>query len=347
MTSFRLLPGKLKRFFKSKACIVAIFAAVCCTILCVVVANTSRVTIVDQNNEFVCTTMKKDVNEILEESKITVGPYDKVTSQSENGKLSAISIARAYPVTVAADGKETTVYLTGGTADDALKAAGITLDKDDFLNVGASTAVAENDKIIVSRVDYEESVETQAIPHEVAYEETSTMRAGASVVVSRGSDGARQIRTVNKYVDGQLVDTDVQEEIVAQPVTEQIMVGTSNMVSQMAAPAGITLDENGVPTQYSSVITGSATAYSAREGAGTASGMRAAVGRVAVNPNLIPYGTRLFIRTMDGSYVYGYAVAADTGSALMSGHAIVDLFFDTYEESCQFGRRNVEIYVLS
>lgn len=347
MTSFRLLPGKLKHFFKSKACIVAIFAAVCCTILCVVVANTNRVTIVDQNNEFVCTTMKKDVNEILEESKITVGPHDEVTSESENGKINSISIARAFPVTVCADGNEKTVYLTGGTAGDALKQAGVTLGENDLMNVNSNATVGENEMIIVSRVDYEESVTTEAIPHEVTYEETSTMRAGSSVVVSRGSDGTRQIHTVNKYVDGKLVDTDVQEEIVAQPVTEQIMVGTSNMVSQMDPPSGITLNENGVPTQYSSVITGSATAYSATEGAGTASGMRAAVGRVAVNPNLIPYGTKLFIRTVDGSYVYGYAVAADTGTALMSGHAIVDLFFDTYEESRQFGRRNVEIYVLS
>ena len=346
MTSFRLLSSKLKRFFKSKACIVAIFAAVCCTILFVAIANTSRVTIVDQNNEFVCTTMKKDVQDILEESEISVGPYDKVTSESENGKISVISIARAFPVTVAADGKEQTVYLTSGTAGDALQAAGITLDKDDLLSVDASSAVSKNQKIVVSRVDYDETVTTEAIPHEVTYEETSSMRVGASVVVSRGSNGTRQIRTVNKYIDGELVDTDVEKTVVAEPVTEQILVGTSNMVSPMDAPAGITLDENGVPTEYSAVITGSATAYSAREGAGTASGMKAAVGRVAVNPNLIPYGTRLFIRTTDGSYIYGYAVAADTGTALMDGRAIVDLFFDSYEESCQFGIKDIDIYIL-
>ncbi len=347
MTSFRLLPGKLKHFFKSKACIVAIFAAVCCTILFVAIANTSRVTIVDQNNEFVCTTMKRDVQEILAESEISVGPYDKVTSESENGKISVITIARAFPVTIAADGQEQTVYLTSGTAGDALSAAGITLGEDDLLSVDASSAVSQNQKIVVSRVDYDETITTETIPHDVSYQETSSMRAGASVVVSRGSDGTRRIRTVNKYVDGKLVDTDVEKTVVSQPVTEQVMVGTSNMVSPMDAPAGITLDENGIPTQYSAVITGSATAYSAREGAGTASGMKAAVGRVAVNPNIIPYGTKLFIRTTDGSYIYGYAVAADTGTALMDGRAIVDLFFDTYEESCQFGRRNVEIYVLS
>ena len=51
--------------------------------------------------------------------------------------------------------------------------------------------------------------------------------------------------------------------------------------------------------------------------------------------------------TEDGSYVYGYCVAGDTGSFIYDGTGtIVDLFFNTVEECYEFGRRSVIIYVL-
>ncbi len=55
----------------------------------------------------------------------------------------------------------------------------------------------------------------------------------------------------------------------------------------------------------------------------------------------------LYICSADGSYVYGYAVAEDTGGALMSGEAIVDLYMDTLEECTAFGRQDVIINVLN
>ena len=62
-----------------------------------------------------------------------------------------------------------------------------------------------------------------------------------------------------------------------------------------------------------------------------------------MNPDLIPYGSRLYICSPDGSYVYGYAVAADTGGALMSGSALVDVYFDTLSECYGFGRRTLSV----
>ena len=70
-------------------------------------------------------------------------------------------------------------------------------------------------------------------------------------------------------------------------------------------------------------------------------------GGVAVNPNIIPYGSKLYIVSTDGSFVYGYATAVDTGGALMDGSAIVDCFYNTYDECVNFGRRDVNVYVLA
>ena len=75
--------------------------------------------------------------------------------------------------------------------------------------------------------------------------------------------------------------------------------------------------------------------------------MLAQVGVVAVNPNISPYGSKLYITTPDGSYVYGYAVAGDTGGFIYSHpDTIVDLFMNTVAECYAFGRRDIVVYVL-
>ena len=65
-----------------------------------------------------------------------------------------------------------------------------------------------------------------------------------------------------------------------------------------------------------------------------------------MDPELIPYGTELYIVSPDGSYVYGYAIAGDTGGGVRSGALIADLFMETYEECVQYGKRTMNVYVL-
>jgi len=67
---------------------------------------------------------------------------------------------------------------------------------------------------------------------------------------------------------------------------------------------------------------------------------------VAVNPNVIPYGSKLFIKCIDNKFIYGYAIAADTGTSLINGVIAVDLFYDTLQECINHGIRSVDIFVL-
>ncbi|MDZ4180700.1 MAG: 3D domain-containing protein, partial [Coriobacteriia bacterium] len=73
-------------------------------------------------------------------------------------------------------------------------------------------------------------------------------------------------------------------------------------------------------------------------GTRTATGARAGYGIIAVDPSVIPLGTRLYIPG------YGYGVAADTGGAIKG--AKIDLCFDTRAEAIAWGRRTVTITVL-
>ena len=87
-----------------------------------------------------------------------------------------------------------------------------------------------------------------------------------------------------------------------------------------------------------------ATAYTAGHGGAdytTATGTFVDVGTVAVDKNVIPLGTKLYIVTSDG-IVYGMAVAADTG---VRGNKI-DLYYNTYRECIEFGRRSCTVYIL-
>lgn len=82
-----------------------------------------------------------------------------------------------------------------------------------------------------------------------------------------------------------------------------------------------------------------ATAYSPEEGfVRTATGKRAKKGIVAVDPRVIPLGTRLYV------HGYGEAVAEDIGSAIKGKR--IDLCFDTLREARSFGRRKVKVYIL-
>ena len=105
------------------------------------------------------------------------------------------------------------------------------------------------------------------------------------------------------------------------------------------------LDENGAPLHYSKKITGIASAYY-WTGFHTCTGKVPQKGYIAVNKDIIPLHSRLFIRTKDGCFIYGYAEAEDTGGFAKTTNRIVDLYFDTYEECCQFGLRDVEVYFL-
>ena len=86
-----------------------------------------------------------------------------------------------------------------------------------------------------------------------------------------------------------------------------------------------------------------ATAYTTGyDGVGTvtASGTAVHVGTVAVDKSVIPLGTRMYI--VAGGIVYGLAVAEDTG---VKGSTI-DLYYDSYDECIQFGRRSCTVYLL-
>ncbi|MCQ2449904.1 MAG: G5 domain-containing protein [Clostridia bacterium] len=116
-------------------------------------------------------------------------------------------------------------------------------------------------------------------------------------------------------------------------------------VSKLLPRETIELDANNRPLKYSKKVTVQATAYT-HTGHNCSTGVKPTPGYIAVNPKIIPYGTKMFIVSKTGNIIYGYAVAADTGGFAKSRPTNVDLFYDTLAECRQFGRRDVDIYFL-
>lgn len=94
-----------------------------------------------------------------------------------------------------------------------------------------------------------------------------------------------------------------------------------------------------IPSGHAMYVSASGySAYDPGNGKHTASGTLVRHGVIAVDPNVIPLGTRVFIPG------YGEAVAEDIGGSI-KGHRI-DVAFDSHEEALAFGRRDLEIIIV-
>ncbi len=173
-------------------------------------------------------------------------------------------------------------------------------------------------------------------------------RVDRPALLIEGVDGEGTLTYEHKFINDELVETTlIDEDLVSEPITEVILSYGPEPVSPLSEGFEAYPIVDGVPTNFKSVISnGIATGYYSARGSGS-SGIGLFYGSCAVNPNVIPYGSKLYITSAEGdSFIYGYAIATDTGTALMEGIIDVDLFYETYNESAINGKRIVNIYIL-
>ena len=141
-----------------------------------------------------------------------------------------------------------------------------------------------------------------------------------------------------------------ESDKLVKKVDEIIAEGTSVVEPYCKIDDPSIVLEIGRPVNYEYIVSGKATAYTAPMGAYTASGRLAEIGTCAVNPNVIPYGSKLYIVGQNDNVCYGYAIAADTGDGMMDGTIPVDLYMgnceDHFIDSCEWGLQYVDIYVI-
>lgn len=317
----------------------------------VILLNLKHITIVDAGKSSKVTTFDSDPAEILSQNGIKTSPYDKVTFSGIDKGNGTITVVPAFAVGVSADKKNSRVMIAEGTVADVLKKADVTPGPEDIVSAPLSSAVKPGETVTVRRVTYATKTNFKPLSYATETVPSAMYKKGVQLVLDEGREGRQAITTKVKLIDGQPTSsTTVSESVSLAPLSRRLLVGTASSapLSPLAAPSSLKLDAEGVPTHYSEVFSGPATAYYARKGALTDSGRRAGVGYVAVNPRLIPYGSKLYIMSPDGSFVYGYAIAADTGAFVHDGSGVLtDLYFPSKSACDRFGVHDVNIYVLN
>ncbi len=329
----------------------AVAASVLFLTLAVMIISTASlintICINDEGTTLMLRTTEQDPQVLLEENGIYTLSTDLVHFSGIEGGYGEINITRSFPVTVSADQRNYTRFVTGGTVQDVLTELGVDYDGNDILTPDPEKTLEENDHISLQRVDYVTRSEEVAIPHETETKPSPLLRNGRTITLQSGSDGTKVLSYMQRTVDGVVEEEElVGEAVTKSPVKTKVLVGADVMVSPL--DFGVETDANGAPVNYSRVLTDQvSTGYNIRRSnVRGASGMKLSAGYVAVRADEIPYGTRMYITASDGSWTYGYAIAADTGLALVDGLIDVDLYYDTYRESCLNGRQNVNIYIL-
>lgn len=274
-------------------------------------------------------TFKKTVGEVLKANNIQINPHDQVipgleTKVKEN---TVITVIRAFPVTVVADGQSREIISIPKKVANVLQQAKVTLGEKDLVSADLNDLTYKGQVIKVTRVA-EKTIEiTNTIPFGREYTSDNNLEAGLTRTVSRGNLGrARQLVKVT-YHDGKEAKREILlSEVVRQPVNEVIARGTITSVSR----GGLRLD-------FQRALIAEATAYT-YSGRRTATGKNPAVGMVSVDPAVIPLGSRLYVEG------YGYATAADRGSSIKGNK--IDVFLESKDACRKWGRRPVKVYVL-
>ena len=350
--------GEIKRFAKKRKILLVRTAAILVPLMLTLVLlsqtafaqNTYVIT--DGSRVFTYTTFATDPEAVLDEAGLMLAEGDSYTAEPGVG-TSSITVQRGQNISIENYGEVMSATSHGETVEDLLTRLNISLGVNDTGSEPLDAYTYDGMELRVDEVLHLDQTYTSTIPHDVTYCYDATLPVGTETVLIEGVDGQLTCTATVTYVNGEETERIVHSELVTiQPVPEVVAMGSATV--EAIDPNGwpgvgdgiITLPTGEVLT-YTRTMQVVATGYH-KSNAGcddwTSTGTWARVGAIAVDPRMIPYGTRMFIVSNDGAYVYGLATAEDCGGAIKGNR--VDLYFDSNYDCFQFGIRDCTIYIL-
>ena len=280
--------------------------------------------------------------DLLAERSLVPAPEDALsvplTSPLTDGET--IVYRAALPVTVVIDGIPRTLRTAAASVSDLLNQQGVAFDRHDQVSP-APPAALENDIVVtVKHVDSWTETVRRTLAVKVVKRWAFSLPPGRTKVLDDGAPGLAEIGyAVTRSPDRRALHrTALVRRVLRAPRARIVAegIGEYTALSELALK-GVT----GTLKLASSALSMVATAYTAGcagcSGV-TASGRPAGHGVVAVDPSVIPLGTRMYIPG------YGHAVAGDTGGAIRGNR--IDLGFNSNAQAYQFGRRSVTVYLI-
>jgi len=268
-------------------------------------------------------------------SPLTVN--DRISAMKIPGYSESIYvIQRARIIQIVEHDNSWNAATTGRTVGDLIRqnAESINLGYLDRVKPSPDTKLSDGMAVTITRVTTEDEVrEEPVLPHFEMIADSSLPR-GRVKTIDRGKPGIKEVTYRKYYKNGELTLTKKKSERIIKTSTP----GVKHIGSRV-----LTMSRSGYRGRR--VLEMEATAYDAgprstgkwSDGI-TATGKKAKYGIVAIDPKVIPLGTKLFVEG------YGYAVADDVGGAIKGLR--IDLFYESRKEALKFGRRDVAVYIL-
>ncbi len=323
----------------------------------------------DSGRVVIHTTYATDPAAVLDEVGLKLGADDTFTTEPGLG-VSEITVQRKQLIAINHGGNTLEVISYGETVESLLERLSLILTKEDVVSVPLNSQTFDGLNITISRSVQTEETYVAVIPCEITYCYDPALAEGEEKLLTPGVDGQLLCTANVVYLDGDEVSrTVLSEDVIAQPVNAVVAVGTyveqtppatqppaTTVPSPVIKPEftgqpiigdGYIITPDGETLTYTRVEEFKATAYNNQDPGCTEYnfiGTLCRVGAIAVDPTVIPYGTRMYIVSNDGKYVYGIATAEDCGSAIKGKR--IDLYFDTVAECNTFGIRNCKVYFL-
>jgi resuscitation-promoting factor RpfB len=294
------------------------------------------VTIVDGTDESSLSTAVDTVGEALYEAGVTLFAADTVTPDlsaplAENTR---ITITRAQPITILADGQTIDALYSGQAVGEALAEAGLTLTGLDYSLPSEESAVTPGMTIQVVRVTEDIITEDESLPFETLYQADAARELDTQAVIQAGQEGIRRHTVRIHYENGEEISREYLGSEEVTPLQNKIIAyGTQIVLRTIDTPEG--------PREYWRTFKVYATSYHPSALGGdnrTAIGMTLAKGVIGADPKLIPWRTNLYVPE------YGLGVMGDTGGARRSRYWI-DLGYT--DDDYVSWHRYTEIYLLT
>ena len=319
-----------------------------------IVYEEKEISLVVNGNEVTVKTYARNVSDFLEEQDIVI---DKIADSSvdldsalHDGQDITVSVIADYKVNV--DGEVLEITAPAQNVGDVLEHANISLAENDLVEPSLDSPAGDGLVIDVHRVIIKNEVRETELAYSVETKKDSTIVSGDSIVLQNGRTGLRSDTYRVTYYDGEVYSEELVDTEIEEPVAKIVAVGVGISAPKeqeeenIEKPQKQSEDEKSTASDQiapngmaaSKVITMKATAYHEEPGSLTKSGTLSRVGAVAVDPNVIPLGTKLYVEG------YGYCVAEDTGG-LIKGNR-VDVFLGSDAECREWGVKYVSVYVL-
>ena len=345
----RSLPARSARFFRTQYIVAAIIPAVILSLsITGFVWAQKNVTVVVDGRVSHLNTQANDVAGVLRQARISISDGDVLSPKADAEVTDGMTVVvrNAIPVTVRIGDVETRVEVVGTTVADALMAVGANISPDAEVTPSLETKL--NTNMVINAPQRFTRVKTHdvVVPFKTETFSDSSLPRGTRQIIVAGATGLKMQVTKTVVADGVEGEPTVTAEKVITPAQSQLEALGPGVSAKAVGEARVIPAKN---TRGSSKPqTGRrmrliSTAYSPSEpggggGPSTAMGHPAVFGVAAVDPRVIPLGSRLYV------VGYGYAMAYDTGGAIKGDR--IDLCFDTGAECERWGRKPVTVIVL-